>query len=62
MVNAKVNNGSNKRAHQNETDAYKVIAKMLKSGSPPDNWDTLIKNCEGNEVPFLVSFLRAKWL
>lgn len=38
-----VNDDNNKRAYESKTDAYKVFAKMLKSGNPPDSWDDLLK-------------------
>lgn len=38
-----VNDDSSKRAYESKTDAYKVFAKMLKSGNPPDSWDDLLK-------------------
>lgn len=43
IVYAWVNDESNKRAYESKTDAYKVFAKMLKSGNPPDDWDALLK-------------------
>ncbi len=38
-----VNDDNSKRAYESKTDAYKVFAKMLKSGNPPDSWDDLLK-------------------
>jgi len=43
IVYAWVNDEGNKRAYDSKTDAYKVFAKMLKSGDPPDDWDALLK-------------------
>ena len=43
IVYAWVNDEGNKRAYDSKTDAYKVFAKMLKSGNPPDDWDALLK-------------------
>jgi toxin YhaV len=43
IVYAWVNDESSKRAYESKTDAYKVFAKMLKSGNPPDSWDELLK-------------------
>lgn len=43
IVYAWVNDEGNKRAYESKTDAYKVFAKMLKSGHPPDNWNDLLK-------------------
>ena len=43
IVYAWVNDDKNKRAYESKNDAYKVFAKMLKSGHPPDDWDDLLK-------------------
>ncbi len=43
IVYAWVNDEESKRAYESKSDAYKVFAKMLKSGNPPDDWDTLLK-------------------
>lgn len=43
IIYAWVNDESNKRAYDSKSDAYKVFAKMLKSGNPPDDWDALLK-------------------
>ncbi|WP_231731520.1 type II toxin-antitoxin system YhaV family toxin [Colwellia sp. TT2012] len=43
IVYAWVNDDSSKRAYESKTDAYKVFAKMLKSGNPPDSWEDLLK-------------------
>ncbi len=43
IVYAWVNDESNKRAYESKTDAYKVFAKLLKSGNPPDDWDARLK-------------------
>jgi toxin YhaV len=37
-----VNDEKNKRAYGSKTDAYRVFGKMLKSGHPPDDWDSLL--------------------
>jgi toxin YhaV len=42
IVYAWVNNESTKRAYESKSDAYKVFAKMLESGAPPDDWDALL--------------------
>ena len=49
IVYAWVNDEKNKRAYESKTDAYKVFAKMLKSGRPPDDWDALIKEANTND-------------
>jgi len=43
IVYAWVNDDSSKRAYERKTDTYKVFAKMLKSGNPPDSWADLLK-------------------
>lgn len=43
IVYAWVNDDQTKRAYGSKTDAYRVFAKMLKSGHPPDSWDELLK-------------------
>lgn len=48
IVYAWVNDEGNKRAYESKTDAYKVFARMLKSGHPPDNWHTLLKETENS--------------
>ena len=47
IVFAWVNDESSKRAKESKTDAYQVFRKMLESGKPPDNWDDLLKEAEG---------------
>lgn len=44
IVYAWVNDDSNKRAYESKKDAYKVFAKMLRTGNPPDSWDDLLKS------------------
>jgi toxin YhaV len=41
IVLAWVNDENTKRAYESNEDAYRVFSKMLKSGSPPDDWDML---------------------
>lgn len=42
IVYAWVNDDSSKRAYESKTDAYRVFARMLKSGNPPDSWEDLL--------------------
>ncbi len=42
IVFAWVNDEDTKRAYQSGDDAYRVFRKMLESGHPPENWDTLL--------------------
>ncbi|GAA0538835.1 hypothetical protein GCM10009098_02960 [Rheinheimera aquimaris] len=51
IVYARVNDEDNKRAFASKTDAYKVFAKMLKSGNPPDNWDARLTAAKGTKLP-----------
>ena len=37
-----VNDDKSKRAYESNTDAYKVFQKMLDSGNPPNNWESLL--------------------
>ena len=41
-----VNDDKTKRAYDSKTDAYKVFAKMLKAGRPPDDWDVLLTEAQ----------------
>ena len=47
IVLAWVNDDYSKRAYKSKTDAYLVFKKMLEDGNPPDNWDDLLKDAEG---------------
>jgi len=42
IVYAWVNDDSSKRAYESKTDAYRVFARMLKSGNPPYSWEDLL--------------------
>ena len=42
IVYAWVNDEDTKRAYESSDDAYRVFRKMLGSGHPPDDWDTLL--------------------
>ena len=37
-----VNDEATKRAYESDDDAYRVFARMLASGHPPDDWDQLL--------------------
>jgi len=41
-----VNDDQTKRSYGSKTDAYKVFAKMLKDGQPPDDWDALLREAQ----------------
>lgn len=50
IVYAWVNDESNKRAYESKTDAYKVFAKMLEAGNPPDDWDALLQAAKNTKL------------
>lgn len=41
-----VNDFDSLRAYGSKTDAYKVFAKMLKAGDPPDDWEKLLSEAK----------------
>lgn len=41
-----VNDFDTLRAYGSKTDAYKVFAKMLKAGDPPDDWGSLLSEAK----------------
>ncbi len=43
IVYAWVNDEDSKRAYESGDDAYRVFRKMLDTGHPPEDWDTLVK-------------------
>lgn len=43
IVYAWVNDEDTKRAYDSSDDAYRVFRKMIDTGHPPDDWDTLLK-------------------
>jgi toxin YhaV len=42
IVLAWVNDEDTKRAYESDTDAYRVFRKMLASGHPPSDWESLL--------------------
>lgn len=42
IVLAWVNDDDTKRAYESKNDAYRVFARMLGRGHPPDDWETLL--------------------
>jgi toxin YhaV len=50
IVCAWVNDESTKRAYESKSDAYKVFAKMLIAGSPPDDWDALLQSASSAKM------------
>lgn len=43
-----VNDEKNKRAYGSKSDAYRVFEKMLQTGHPPDEWDQLLGEAQGD--------------
>jgi toxin YhaV len=42
IIFAWVNDEESKRAYESDDDAYRVFRKMLQTGHPPDDWNTLL--------------------
>lgn len=42
LVYAWVNDEATKRAYESRDDAYRVFRRMLDSGKPPNDWETLL--------------------
>jgi toxin YhaV len=59
IVFAWVNDESSKRAYGSSTDAYRVFAKMLISGDPPNTWDDLLLLSK-DEIDRLDSIIQAR--
>ena len=49
IVYAWINDDKSKRAYGSKTDAYRVFQKMLNSGNPPDNWNSLLQEAQGEK-------------
>lgn len=43
IVYAWINDEGSKRAYESSDDAYRVFSKMLDTGHPPEDWDTLLR-------------------
>jgi toxin YhaV len=50
IVYAWVNDTASKRADDSGDDAYRVFAKMLDRGRPPEDWDTLLTEAAGDSA------------
>lgn len=50
LLFAWVNDQESLRTYECSTDAYVTFARMLDGGSPPDNWDELLKECSSAET------------
>ncbi len=46
IVYAWVNDEKTKRAYESTGDAYRVFGRMLQSGRPPDDWETLLREAK----------------
>lgn len=46
IILAWVNDEDTKRAYESSDDAYRVFRKMLESGHPPDDWDSLLAQAQ----------------
>ncbi len=46
IVYAWVNDDRTKRAYGSRSDAYRTFVKMLDSGHPPDDWNTLLQQAK----------------
>lgn len=42
IIIGRVNDKQSKRAYESTQDAYRVFARMLNNGYPPDDWETLL--------------------
>lgn len=51
-----VNDEKSKRAYESKTDAYAVFKKMLLTGNPPNDWDSLLQSAQ-NEINRLNDFI-----
>lgn len=59
IVFAWVNDSDSKRAYDSKTDAYRVFRKMIESGRPPNDWDSLLKEA-ANETTRLKKAVKRK--
>jgi len=46
IIYAWVNDEDTKRAYESGSDAYRTFRRMLKSGSPPDEWEQLLRQAK----------------
>ena len=52
IVYAWINDDKTKLAYGSKTDAYRVFQKMLNSGNPPDNWQSLLQEAQKERERF----------
>ena len=50
IVYAWVNDENTKRAYESDNDAYRVFRKMLESGHPPDDWNSLMSEAKAHSA------------
>ena len=55
IVYAWVNDEDTKRAYESSDDAYRVFRKMLDTGHPPEDWETLLR--QARPVPKRIAIL-----
>jgi len=59
IVYAWVNDEDTKRAFESSDDAYRVFRKMLEAGHPPNDWDQLWAEAQGESQRMRESLARA---
>jgi len=52
-----VNDEHSLRAYDSKTDAYKIFAKMLAAGHPPDDWDALLQEARAHMPSLQIELL-----
>lgn len=52
IIFAWVNDEETKRAYESSGDAYRVFRKMLESGHPPDDWESLLDEAKADAARF----------
>jgi len=52
-----VNDEHSLRAYNSKTDAYKIFAKMLAAGHPPDDWDALLQEARAHMPSLQIELL-----
>lgn len=53
IVYAWVNDEDTKRAYESKSDAYRVFAKMLGQGHPPDDWEALLNEAKHPSIQIM---------
>jgi toxin YhaV len=57
-----VNDENSKRAYGSKTDAYLIFKKMLESGCPPNDWESLLQNAKTEAQTDLLAKVTTKYL